>query len=108
MHHPQWSRVQVPGHGAWSPGGAGAAVLTVAGGSGPRAVVADEALAAVADVEEVAGLSQAPGAHLAAAAAVQDQGGPAGAAGRHPGAVAWPAAQLGAHLQGQNHSWLPG
>lgn len=23
MHHPQWSRVQVPGHGAWSPGGRG-------------------------------------------------------------------------------------
>lgn len=83
-------------------------VLTVAGGSGARAVVADEPLAAVTDVEEVAGLSQAPCTHLAAAAAIQDQGRAAGAAGRHPGAVAWPAAQLGAHLRGQNHCWLLG
>lgn len=81
-------------------------MLTVAGGSRPRgrrAVVADEALALVTDVEEVAGLSQAPGADLTAATAIQDQGGPAGAAGWHPGAVAWSPAQLGTHLQRQSH-----
>ena len=89
-----------------SPGGAGTPVLTVAGGSCPRgrrAVVADEALALVADVEEVAGLSQAPGADLTAATAIQDEGGPAGAAGWHPGAVAWSPAQLGTHLRRQSH-----
>lgn len=89
-----------------SPGAAGTPVLTVAGGSCPRgrrAVVADEALALVADMEEVTGLSQAPGADLTAAAAVQDQGGPAGAARGHPGAVAWSPAQLGTHLQRQSN-----
>lgn len=83
-------------------------MLTVAGGSphGCCAVVTHEALALVADVQEVAGLSQAPGADLAAAAAIQDQGGPAGAAGGHPGAVARSPAQLGTHLQRQSHRWF--
>ena len=89
-----------------SPGGAGTPVLTVAGGSCPRgchAVVTDEALALVADMEEVTGLSQAPGTDLTAAAAIQDQGRPAGTAGWHPGAVAWSPAQLGTHLWRQSH-----
>lgn len=75
-----------------------AVLLTVAGASCPRAVVTDEPLAAVADMQKVAGLSQAPGADPAAATAIQDQGGPAWAAGQHLGAVARPSAQLGAHL----------
>lgn len=93
------------GTGAFA-GGAGSPVLTVAGGSCPRgcrAVVADEALALVADVEEVTGLAQAPGTDLTAATAIQDQGGPTGTVGWHPGAVAWSPAQLGTHLQRQSH-----
>lgn len=77
-------------------------MLTVAGGSCPRgccAVVADEALALVTDVEVVTWLSQAPSTDLTAATAIQDQGGPTGTAGWHPGAVAWSPAQLGTHLQ---------
>lgn len=88
-----------------SPGKMGTPVLTVAGASCPcrcRAVVTDEALALVTDVQEVAGLSQAPGTDLAAATPIQDQGGPAGAAGGHPGAVAGSPAQLGTNLWRQS------
>lgn len=88
------------------PGGADSPILTVAGGSCPcrcHAVVADEALALVADVEEVTVLSQAPGTDLTAATTIQDQGRPTGAAEWHPGAVARSAAQLGTHLWRQSH-----
>lgn len=81
-------------------------VLTVAGASCPRAVVTDEPLAAVADMQEVAGLSQAPSADPAAATAIQDQGGPTWAAGQHVGAVARPSAQLAAHLGVQSIAGL--